>query len=48
MVCDRGKSYDAEELQSVSQQKCLAHLLGNAAEVTQGEKRAEPDSSVNG
>jgi transposase len=37
MVCDRGKSYDAEELQSVSQQKCLAHLLRNAAEVTQGK-----------
>ncbi len=35
MICDRGKSYDAEELQSVSQQKCLAHLLRNAAEVTQ-------------
>jgi transposase len=37
MVCDRGKSYDAEELQSVSQQKCQAHLLRNAAEVTQGK-----------
>jgi hypothetical protein len=35
MICDRGKSYDAEGLQSVSQQKCLAHLLRNAAEVTQ-------------
>jgi transposase len=35
MICDRGKSYDAEELQSVRQQKCLAHLLRNAAEVTQ-------------
>ncbi len=35
MICDRGKSYDAEELQSVVQQKCLAHLLRNAAEVTQ-------------
>ncbi len=35
MICDRGKSYDADELQSVSQQKCLAHLLRNAAEVTQ-------------
>lgn len=35
MICDRGKSYDAEELQGVLQQKCLAHLLRNAAEVTQ-------------
>ena len=35
MICDRGKSYDADELQSVLQQKCLAHLLRNAAEVTQ-------------
>lgn len=35
MICDRGKSYDADELQSVSQQKCLAHLLRNATEVTQ-------------
>jgi hypothetical protein len=35
MICDRGKSYDAEELESVSQQKCLAHLLRNTAEVTQ-------------
>jgi len=33
LVCDRGKSYDAEELRSVPQQKCLAHLLRNAADV---------------
>jgi transposase len=33
MICDRGKSYDAEELQNVLQQKCLAHLLRNAGEV---------------
>lgn len=33
MICDRGKSYDAEELQDVMQQKCLAHLLRNAGEV---------------
>ncbi len=33
MICDRGKSYDADELESVLQQKCLAHLLRNAGEV---------------
>jgi transposase len=35
MVCDRGKSYDATELLDVAQQKCLAHLLRNAAEVAE-------------
>jgi transposase len=35
MVCDRGKSYDATELADVAQQKCLAHLLRNAAEVAE-------------
>lgn len=35
LVCDRGKSYDAEELAGVSQQKCLAHLLRNAVEVAE-------------
>ena len=35
LVCDRGKSYDAEELADVSQQKCLAHLLRNATEVAE-------------
>jgi transposase len=33
LVCDRGKSYDAEELEAVKQQKCLSHLILNAAEV---------------
>jgi transposase len=33
VVCDRGKSYDAEELGGVAQQKCLAHLIRNVAEV---------------
>jgi ribosomal protein S15P/S13E len=33
MVCDRGRSYDAGELESVTQQKCLAHLIRNAAKV---------------
>lgn len=33
MVCDRGRSYDAEELEEVAQQKCLAHLIRNATAV---------------
>ena len=35
LICDRGKSYDAEALAEVPQQKCLAHLLRNAAEVAE-------------
>ena len=35
MVCDRGRSYDAAELEDVAQQKCLAHLIRNAAKVAQ-------------
>jgi len=33
MTCDRSKSYDAEELDGVKQQKCLAHLIRNTQEV---------------
>jgi len=33
LVCDRGPSYDAKELNSVKQQKCLAHLICNTKEV---------------
>src|SRR6266704_2726119 len=33
MVTDRGKSYDAEELSNVEQQKCLDHLKRNIDEV---------------
>jgi transposase len=33
MVTDRGKSYDAEELLDVKQQKCLDHLKENIREV---------------
>jgi transposase len=33
MVTDRGKSYDAEELLGVKQQKCLDHLKENVKEV---------------
>ena len=35
MVCDRGRSYDAVELEGVAQQKCLAHLICNAAKVAE-------------
>jgi transposase len=31
LVCDRGRSYEAAELQGLAQQKCLAHLIRNAA-----------------
>jgi transposase len=35
LVNDRGKSYDARELDGVRQQKCLAHLLRNVSEVVE-------------
>ena len=35
MITDRGKSYDAEEFKGVDQQKCLAHVLRNIAEVVE-------------
>jgi transposase len=38
MVSDRGKSYDAEELAGVAQQKCLAHLLRNVSEVVDSKQ----------
>ena len=33
LICDRGKSYDAQELAGLRQQKCLAHLLRNASDI---------------
>lgn len=33
LVSDRGKSYDADVLKSISKQKCLAHLLRNISDV---------------
>lgn len=33
LVTDRGKSYDAEELRGLAQQKCLSHLLRNVSDV---------------
>ena len=38
LVSDRGKSYDAEELSGVDQQKCLAHLLRNVSDVVEGKQ----------
>lgn len=35
LVCDRGRSYDAMELEGVAQQKCLAHLIRNAAKIVE-------------
>jgi transposase len=35
LVSDRGKSYDAHEMDDVRQQKCLAHLLSNVSEVVE-------------
>jgi hypothetical protein len=40
MVTDRGKSYDAEELSGVAQQKCLSHLIRNAGAVI--DKKSGP------
>jgi transposase len=37
LVCDRGRSYDAVELAGVAQQKCLAHLIRNAAKVAEAK-----------
>ena len=33
LVCDRGKSYDAQGLAGLRQQKCLAHVLRSLSEV---------------
>lgn len=38
MVSDRGKSYEAQELAGVAQQKCLAHLLRNVSEVVASKR----------
>ncbi len=38
MVTDRGKSYDADELSNVDQQKCLDHLKRNIDEVLETKK----------
>jgi transposase len=37
MVCDRGPSYDARELEDVAQQKCLSHLIRNAKAVEESK-----------
>ena len=35
MGCDRGKSYDAKELEAVAQQKCLSHIQRNLADLVE-------------
>ena len=35
MVTDRGKSYDAEELCDVAQQKCFSHLIRNVSDIVE-------------
>jgi transposase len=47
LVCDRGKSYDAEELADIAQQKCLAHLLRNATEVAEKKTGRAKEFSQN-
>jgi transposase len=37
MICDRGPSYDARELEEVAQQKCLSHLIRNAKAVEESK-----------
>ncbi len=38
MVTDRGRSYDAQALSGVKQQKCLAHVLRSISEVVETKK----------
>ena len=38
MVTDRGRSYDAQALAGVKQQKCLAHVLRSISEVVQTKR----------
>ena len=35
MSTDRGRSYDAQALSGVKQQKCMAHVLRSVSEVVQ-------------
>ena len=39
MVTDRGRSYDAQALSEVRQQKCMAHVLRSVSEVVQDQDR---------
>ena len=47
LVTDRGKSYDAKELEAVKQQKCIAHALRSINEVLE-TKRGVHATSVPG
>jgi hypothetical protein len=37
MICDRGPSYDAREMEDIAQQKCLSHLIRNAKAVEESK-----------
>jgi len=41
MVTDRGKSYDAVELRSVKQQKCLAHIQRSLSQALERQRESE-------
>ena len=47
MITDRGKSYDAEEFQAVEQQKCMAHILRNIADVVETKHGRAREFGVN-
>lgn len=41
MITDRGKSYDAQELRAVKQQKCLAHLQRSLSQAMERQRESE-------
>jgi transposase len=41
MVTDRGKSYDAQELRGVKQQKCLAHIQRSLSQAMERQRESE-------
>lgn len=42
LITDRGRSYDAKELQGVKQQKCISHILRSLNEALEGKKENPP------
>jgi transposase len=41
LVTDRGKSYDAQELRAVKQQKCLAHIQRSLSQAMERQRESE-------
>jgi hypothetical protein len=41
MITDRGKSYDAQELRGVKQQKCLAHIQRSLSQAMERQRESE-------